>query len=305
MKAIATATGFSTSAVGSAAYTINVKVATPTFSPAAGTYNSAQTVIISDTTPGATIYYTTNGTTPTTGSSVYTSPITVAATETVKALAAATGDTNSAVGSAAYTLKVATPTFSPAAGTYTSAQTVTVSDATPGATMYYTTNGSTPTTSSTLYSAPISVSATETIKVLAVETGYTNSAVGSAKYTINITTVATPTFSPVAGTYTTAQTVTISDATSGATIHYTTNGTTPTTSSPTYSSPISVSTSETVKALGVKSGLTNSAVGSAAYVINLSGEDITTIAGVQGGTPIPPTERSHMATALELPMVLP
>ena len=236
VKALATASGYTTSAVGSAAYTINLgTAATPTFSPAAGTYNTSQTVVISTTTPSATIYYTTNGSTPTTGSTVYAGPITVSATETVKAIATATGYTSSAVGSAAYTLKVATPTFSPVAGTYNAAQTVTISSATPAVTIYYTTNGTTPTTSSTVYSSPISVSATETVKALAVKTGYTNSAVGSAAYTLK---VATPTFSPAAGTYTSAQTVTISTATPGATIYYTTNGSTPTTSSTVYSAPI-------------------------------------------------------------------
>ena len=82
--------------------------------------------------------------------------------------------------------------------------------------------------------------------------------------------VATPTFSPAAGTYTSVQRVTITSATTGATIHYTTNGTTPTTSSTVYSTPVSVATTETVKALAVKSGYTQSAVGSAAYIINLA-----------------------------------
>ncbi len=284
IKALAVKSGYINSAIGSAAYTINLgSVATPTFSPAAGTYSSAQTVTISDATSGATIHYTTNGSTPTASSTVYSAPISVTATETIKAIAIASGYTNSAVGSAAYTLKVATPTFSPAAGTYSSTQTVTISDATSGVTIYYTTNGTTPTTSSTVYSAAISVTATETIKALAVKTGYTNSAVGSAAYTLK---AATPTFSPAAGTYTSAQSVTISDATSGVTMYYTTNGTTPTTSSTVYSAPIGVTATETIKVLAAKSGYTNSAVGSAAYVISLS-PAITTIAGVQGGTTNP------------------
>ena len=77
--------------------------------------------------------------------------------------------------------------------------------------------------------------------------------------------VATPTFSPAAGTYTTAQNVTISCETSGATIYYTTDGTAPTTSSSVYSSPIAISTTTTVKAMGVKAGMSNSSVATAVY----------------------------------------
>lgn len=74
----------------------------PTFSVAPGTYTSAQTLALSDTTPGAVIYYTTNGTTPTTGSTPYTVPITVAVTETMQAIAVASGDSQSGVASASY-----------------------------------------------------------------------------------------------------------------------------------------------------------------------------------------------------------
>jgi hypothetical protein len=76
------------------------------------------------------------------------------------------------------------PTFSPKPGTYSSAQAVALSSATPKALIYYTTNGSTPTTSSTKYSADIKVSATTTIKAIAVASGYTDSAVASGTYTI-------------------------------------------------------------------------------------------------------------------------
>ena len=63
------------------------------------------------------------------------------------------------------TKTTATPAFSPTSGTFTAAQSVSITDATSGASIYYTTDGSTPTASSTLYSTPISVSATTTIKV--------------------------------------------------------------------------------------------------------------------------------------------
>ncbi|HXB01483.1 MAG TPA: chitobiase/beta-hexosaminidase C-terminal domain-containing protein [Opitutaceae bacterium] len=166
-------------------------VATPTFSPAGGTYSSAQSVTISDSTGGATIYYTTDGSTPTTSSTVYSSAIAVnSGTVTIKALAALSGDTNSSVASATYTIStvatVATPTFSPAGGTYSTAQTVSISDSTGGATIHYTTDGSTPTASSTVYSSPIAVSSgTVTIQAMGVLAGDNNSAVGSATYTIS------------------------------------------------------------------------------------------------------------------------
>ena len=114
---------------------------------------------------------------------------------TYNVTAAYAGDGNfNASASAAVKLTVtsqaaaATPVFAPPAGTYSTTQSVTITDATSGATIYYTTNGSTPTTASTKYTAAISVSSTETIKAIAVATGYANSAVASATYTINSTT---------------------------------------------------------------------------------------------------------------------
>ncbi|MEU4517810.1 chitobiase/beta-hexosaminidase C-terminal domain-containing protein [Amycolatopsis sp. NPDC024027] len=81
------------------------------------------------------------------------------------------------------------------------------------------------------------------------------------------TTVAAPTFSPPGGTYSAAQTVTISSATAGATIRYTVDGSTPTASSTLYSGPISVPNSRTVNAIALKSGSTTSPVSSASYTI--------------------------------------
>ena len=78
----------------------------------------------------------------------------------------------------------ATPTFDPAAGTYTSAQNVTISSTTEGATIYYTTNGEDPTTSSSVYSSAINVSTNTTIKAIAVKEGNYNSAVATATYQI-------------------------------------------------------------------------------------------------------------------------
>ena len=247
--------------------------ATPTFSPAGGTYSAAQTVTLSDSTTGAAIYYTTDGSTPTNTSTPYSKPFTVSATTTVNAIAADPPNyLNSTVATATYTINLpvaATPAFSPAPGTFTSVQSVTLSDSTTGAAIYYTTNGSTPTAASTLYSAPIAVSATTTIEAIAVASGYTNSAVATGAYTINIPTAATPAFSPAPGSFSSAQSVTLSDATTGAAIYYTTNGTMPTTASTLYSAstPIAVSSTTTINAIAIASGYLNSPAATGTYTI--------------------------------------
>ena len=82
----------------------NPTAASPALSPAPGTYATAQSVALSDTTPGATIYYTTNGTTPSTSSTPYTVPIPVGATESVSAIAVASGYVNSGVTSGLYVI---------------------------------------------------------------------------------------------------------------------------------------------------------------------------------------------------------
>ncbi|MGH7484432.1 MAG: chitobiase/beta-hexosaminidase C-terminal domain-containing protein, partial [bacterium] len=85
----------------------------------------------------------------------------------------------------------AAPTFNPVAGTYTSPQSVTLADTTPGAVMYYTTDGGTPTpgmAGTNQYAGAIQVSSTETIKAIATATGFSNSSMASATYTINLPT---------------------------------------------------------------------------------------------------------------------
>ena len=161
----------------------------------------------------------------------------------------------------------ATPTFSPAEGVYGSTQSVTISTDTEDASIYYTINGNTPTSSSTLYEGAISVSSTTTIKAIAVKDGMDDSDVATATFTI-AEPCATPTFSVAEGTYTSNQNVSLSCATDGATIYYTTNGDTPTSSSTAYSSAITVSKTTTIKAIAVKDGMADSDVATATYTIN-------------------------------------
>jgi len=241
-------------------------VVTPAINPPGGTYASTQEVTIQDGIAGTVIYYTTNGTTPTTSSTKYTGAIPVSNSETIRAIAVKTGYNDSDVASAEYVIEASAPIFSLAAGTYASAQSVKITSATTGATIYYTTNGTAPTTASTKYTTGIAISASETIKAIAVALGFATSPVATAAYVIE-TPTASPVFSPVAGTYSATQSVKITSTVANAAIFYTTNGATPTTSSSRYLAAITVSASETIKAIAVATGHSNSAVASSAYII--------------------------------------
>lgn len=160
----------------------------------------------------------------------------------------------------------AVPTFSPAAGNYVGAQNVTISSETDGATIYYTTDGSTPDNTKTEYTGAINVTANTTIKAIAIKDGLAASAVTSATYTI-LYPCATPTFSVEGGTYTGAKSVELSCATDGATIYYTTDGSTPDNTKTAYTGAINVTAGMTIKAIAIKDGMANSTVASATYTI--------------------------------------
>jgi sugar lactone lactonase YvrE len=173
----------------SATASLTAGVATPVFSVGSGTYSSAQTVTITETTPGATIYYMASGFTQTSGFVQYTAPIPVSGSgsETIQAYAVETGYQQSANVSATYVMNLApalTPTISAPSGTYPGPQPVTISDSTPGAIIYYTTNGTTPTPSSAQYTGPITVSTSGTLVAIAFAYGYSASAPASAQYLI-------------------------------------------------------------------------------------------------------------------------
>jgi len=386
--------------------------ATPTFSPPAGTYTGTQSVTISDATSGATIYFTTNGSTPTTASTVYTGQVSVSASETLRAIAVAPGANPSVVASAAYTIDttgggtnppaVNDPNgFANATGfTFLNGSAVTggalqltdggtfenravwyttpvnvqsfttdfsfqitpaIANASDGFTFtiqnmglnahggiggalgyqsiepsvavkfdtfnndgegvnstgFYT-NGVAPTVPSldltpsgvNLHSGDVmhahltydgetltltltdtvtgaSFNASQAINIPGTVGGNTafvgfTAGTGGTVSTQNILnwtytpappppTTAQPAFSPDAGTYTSAKSVTISDSSPGATIYFTTNGSAPTTSSTVYSGPITVSASETLRAIAVAPGDAPSTIVSAAYTINTAG----------------------------------
>jgi hypothetical protein len=183
----------------------------------------------------------------------------------LQAIAAGNGFAASSDAFGIYRITAAAPTFSPYPGTYTTPQTVTIADASPGVAIYYTTNGSTPTTSSTLYTGPLTISTTTTLQAIAAGNGFAASSENFGIYRIN---AAAPTFSPNPGTYSTPQTVTIADSSPGVTIYYTTDGSTPTTASPQYSGPITISVNTTLQAIAAGNGFATSSEDFGIYRIN-------------------------------------
>ena len=260
------ASGCSVSSTSEAA-TISVSAlpvcAQPTFSPAAGTKLGAQSVTLGCETANATIYYTTNGDDPQEiAADLYDgSAIAISQTTTIKAIAAKSGMTTSGVASATYTIKCKAPTFSVPASTYNVAQSVEL--ASDYGTVYYTVDGSDPATDGVEYSEAISVTASTTIRAVAKMANCENSDEASAEYVLKC---ATPSFSVAEGVQIGAQNVTLS-STIGASIYYTTNNATPTTSSTLYESAIPVSSAMTIKAIAVKDGWSNSDIATAAYTI--------------------------------------
>jgi hypothetical protein len=240
-------------------YTTPSQLSTPTFDPVAGSYGSEQTVTITYDANSESEYYRIDG-----GSWVeYTAPITVSSTQLVEAYSTAAGYTDSAVGSANYTITntLSTPTFDPVAGSYGSEQTVTILFDANSESEYYRIDGG----SWVEYTAPITVSTSQLVEAYSTATGYDDSSVGSANYTIEPQ-LSTPTFDPVAGTYGEEQTVTITYDVNSESEYYRIDGG----SWVEYTAPITVSSTQLVEAYSTAAGYTDSTVGSANYTINTS-----------------------------------
>ena len=172
VKAIAT---HATKGPSDVAELIISQVATPTIQN-----NGSNAVSITTSTVGATIYYTTDGTNPTTSSTIYTEPLQENISGiTIKAIAVKDGMITSAVGSDAVTLQCAAPNIARSGNT---GFTISCSFPASGVTIYYTTDGTTPTTSSSTISSGGTVSCTlpVTVYAMAVATNYNNSDVSTA-----------------------------------------------------------------------------------------------------------------------------
>ncbi len=267
IKAKAFKSGMADSAIATATYTVHA--AAPVFDPPTGaTATNSIDFSLSCLTEGVTIRYTTTGSEPTSSSTVYTNTVSMWQNTTVKAKAFKSGMADSATATAVYTVfqTVATPTFSPDTGTAaTNSLAITLLCATSGSAIRYTLDGSAPTSESALYTGPVNLSQSATVKAKAFKSGMADSDIAEATFEI-IHSAATPVFEPVTGTsFSNSLDVTITCATQDAAIRYTLDGSAPTVDSPQYAGAITLTKSATVQAKAFKAGLAESATASASY----------------------------------------
>lgn len=254
--------------------------------------NGTVQVTLATSTSGADIYYTLDGKTPTTSSAHYQTPLNVTnslaagQTITVKAIAVKSGMTNSAVASKAITFIsnyasapiITTNPTSESAVPRNESVGITITTSTSGADIYFTLDGSVPTTSSTRFTTERFVDLSHadsngkvTIKAIVVKDGIINPNVTTKVITFAPNTVDTPTITTDPTNVlnldsSTVVTVTIYTDTDDADIYYTIDGSTPTDASTLYTGEFPIELSDatagvvTVKAIAIKEGMEASSV---------------------------------------------
>ncbi|HYG74751.1 MAG TPA: PA14 domain-containing protein [Planctomycetota bacterium] len=161
------------------------------------------------------------------------------------------------------------PAISPNGGNFSAPVTVTLETSTAGASIRYTTDGSTPSsTNGTLYTGPFSLSSSATVRAIAFASGMRDSSVSSANFVISTPVAATPTISPNGGTFSGSVAITLATSTAGASMRYTLDGSDPSsTNGVLYTAPFSVTETATVRAVAFAGGMSDSSIASADFVI--------------------------------------
>ena len=220
------------------------------------------TMSISSTTPQTTIYYTLDGSTPDETSLQYMAPVVMTGTCTIKAMAVRSNFNNSSVATSLFEVSqytTAAPIFR------RDGDIVTLQSETEGSTtIYYTMDGTEPTTASEVYSQPLTMTENVVLKALAVNPKLFTSAVST--YEVNWFKVNAPEV-VFDGIF-----VTMTTSTPDARIYYSLDGTTPTEESLRYTGTLTMTQTCTVKAIGIKENFNNSSV-----VTNMFDKDANTV----------------------------
>jgi sugar lactone lactonase YvrE len=288
VKAVAVKPGFAKSAETVSRFYGLQRLPKVSISPPGGDFPATVTMSVSDH-PGASIYYTTDGTEPTINSSLYSGEFDVEDQATVSAVAVETGFENSRVTSVIFKNSVLPDvSFDPPSGTPAPVSVSMDVFGHPDSLIYYTLDGTSPEIGGLLYSGPIDVLTATDIKAIAIEDGV-KSRISSSRYILKR--LPTPQFDPEAGTAITPLSVAVSiDGHPSARIYFSTDGSIPQEApSMAYSTPISIASAATIKAVGVEEGWSNSDVGIASY-----GREIL---------PVLPTPQFDPVSGSEIPFI--
>ncbi len=266
LKVKAFKSGYTNSVISSNVFSL--VVADPVITPAGTNANNDVTVNITSDTTNAVIRYTLDGNDPKTNSTQFAGPLTINKSLTLKAIAYQDGFVPSQIVSNVFNLTVADPALLPVNGaTSDNPVLVTVTNATTGATNYWTVDNSDPTTNSTVYSGPFFLSNSGTLKVKGFRGGYAASQVVSAPFLL---TVDAPAIIPGGFSSNDIVQVTLTNGTAGATNFWTIDGSDPTTNSTRYTGPFFLTTNGTLKAKAFFAGFLDSAVSSAVFNLKVA-----------------------------------
>ncbi|MBI2924442.1 MAG: chitobiase/beta-hexosaminidase C-terminal domain-containing protein [Verrucomicrobia bacterium] len=244
----------------------HLDTANPLISPNGATSINPVTVTLGSATDGAKIYWTIDGSDPTSASTLYAGPFVLAQNGTLKARAFRDGFVVSEIVSADFNLSVGDPTISPNGATSNNEVTVTLATGTTDTKLYWTIDGSAPTEASTLYAGPFVLAQDGTLQVKGFRAGFLPSDIVSAPFNLS---VATPAVTPASGKYINSVSVTVTTTTATAELRYTLDGSDPTAASTLYAGAFTIDTIAELRVAGFRNGFVASGIVGRSYQIQV------------------------------------
>ena len=282
VKARAFLKGWTPSDALTGTFTITGKVKTLAFKPAPGLYPKPQQVVITCPDKDAVILYTTDGSDPDENSPAYSNPLEISAPTVIKAIAVISGwePSDGVIAEYEITGQVEKPVFDPPSGSFDGPKEISLTSATPGAVIHYTTDGSNPSEKSAQYNAPIKLVETTTLKARAYKSDWKPSDIVETDYKV-VQIVSSPAISPAGGRFDKEQTVSITSKTTNAKIFYTLDGSEPTPKSHPYDKPFDLKESASIKVRAFKNGCSPSDIVAADFKITqvVSPPDLSSYGG--------------------------
>jgi len=246
------------------------KTAKVSISPDGSKFTQSVKVKMTCDTPGAQIYYTTNGSIPDKTSALYNQELTFSASTKVNAIAYSNALPESSVATADFMLSSGRVNINPLGGLFTEIANVKLSTTTSGATIVYTLDGSNPTINSAVYTDNVKITANAMLKVMSFKADFAESDIDSAKFSIR---VVPPVIEPSGIAFVDSVMVSFSCATPDVIYFYTTNNSLPTISSKQYTGPFEITKTMNIRVIAAKAGMVESIAVKKGFTIYPTGID--------------------------------